>query len=77
MQDKEVHFRKQQGNLLKKARKQINLSQEEVAAHFGISQDCISKYERGLATVNTFKLKEFSKLYEKPITFFFMDSPSR
>lgn len=70
-------FRKNQGNLLKKARKSADLTQEEVAIHFGLSQDTISKFERGISDVDSYRLLEFSKLYSKPITFFFMEIPTK
>jgi transcriptional regulator with XRE-family HTH domain len=64
-------FNKSVGTLLKKARKQSNFSQEYVGDILGISQDTISKHEKG-TPVTAYRLKEFSKLYRKPITFFYM-----
>lgn len=65
-------FNSNVGNLLKKARKSAQFTQQEVASHLGVSQDTISKYERGKSTISSYNLLEFSRLYEKPITFFFM-----
>jgi transcriptional regulator with XRE-family HTH domain len=76
MPTREVVFKEKLGTLLKKARTSVNLSQEQVAAHFGVSQDTISKYERGKANISPYKLLEFSRLYEKPVTFFFMTNVS-
>lgn len=68
----EEQFRKSQGSLLKKARKNTNYSQEQVGALFGVSQDTISKIENGKQTVNSYHLLEFAKLYNKPVSFFYM-----
>lgn len=70
-------FKKSQGNQLRKARKSADMTQEQAATHFGISQDTISKYERGEYNIDTFRLLEFAKLYSKPITFFFMEVPAK
>lgn len=68
----EEQFRKSQGSLLKKARKNSTYSQEQVGAMFGLSQDTISKIEKGEQTVSSYRLLEFAKLYNKPVTFFYM-----
>jgi transcriptional regulator with XRE-family HTH domain len=65
-------FKRNQGLLLRNARKSAKLTQKEVAFQFGLSQDTISKYERGEYSVDSYRLLEFSKLYSKPVTFFFM-----
>lgn len=69
---RELEFIKQQGQLLKKARKHSKFSQEDVGKHIGISQDIISRFETGKQPVSPYKLLEFAKLYNKPITFFYM-----
>lgn len=69
-------FNRQQGKLLQRARREKNLSQRKVAAHFGVSQNMISKYERGYTPVPPYYLSQFSQMYEKPVTFFFMVNPS-
>lgn len=64
-------FNQNVGTLLKKARLDADLSQEVVGEKLGLSQDSISKYEKG-SNVSAFKLLQFSKLYRKPISFFYM-----
>lgn len=59
------------GKLLAKARKEAKFSQTKAGDLLGLSQDSISKHEKG-AAVSAYRLKEFSKLYRKPITFFYM-----
>ena len=73
----QANFKRNQGLLLRNARKAAKLTQEEVASEFGLSQDTISKYERGEYSVDSYRLLEFSKLYSKPVTFFFMSVPER
>lgn len=70
----EEQFRKSQGLLLKKARKNTlqQYSQAEVGAKFGLSQDSISKMEKGEQAVSSYRLLEFAKLYNKPVSFFYM-----
>jgi len=72
--DIESKFRKNQGSLLKKARKTTTeqYSQAEVGAYFGLSQDTISKIEKGEQSVSSYRLLEFARLYKKPVTFFYM-----
>lgn len=70
----ETEFNRQLGKRLQAARKRANMTQEQVAAHFQLSQDSISKYERGKAAVPASKVFSFSKLYSTPLTFFFMNS---
>lgn len=73
----ESRFNKELGLRLRAARKSANMTQQEVAARFNLSQDSISKYERGRSSVPASKLYQFSKLYEKPVSFFFMNSFSK
>jgi transcriptional regulator with XRE-family HTH domain len=72
--DKNAGFNLALGQKLRSARKSASLTQNEVATFMELSQDSISKYERGNSEVAPYKLLQFSKLYRKPITFFFMDS---
>ena len=55
---------------LKKAREGVGLSQEEVAKILGKTQSYISKIESGQRKVDVVQLKEFAKIYQKPLDFF-------
>jgi transcriptional regulator with XRE-family HTH domain len=55
---------------LKTARKEIGLTQEEVAQKLGYGQSAISKIERGELRVGAVELKQFAKLYKKNIEYF-------
>lgn len=68
----EQEFRKQQGKLLRKARKTADYSQEQAGEYIGVSQDSISNFERGTQAISPYKLLQFAKLYNKPVTFFYM-----
>jgi len=70
----EADFNKQLGKRLQNARKASKLTQSEAAVHFNMSQDTISKYERGLASVPAPRVLQFSKLYDRPVSFFFMST---
>lgn len=72
VEDTEVsEFNASVGKLLAKARKEAKFSQTTAGDLLGLSQDSISKHEKGSA-VSAYRLKEFSKLYRKPISFFYM-----
>lgn len=55
---------------LKKARQEAGLDQIEVAKELGRTQSHISKVEGGQRRIDIVALKEFAKLYKKPIDFF-------
>ncbi|QIW88455.1 hypothetical protein [Pseudanabaena phage PA-SR01] len=73
MNDKSL-FNQQVGDKLRRLRKAKNKSQASVAADFSFGQDVVSEIERGVKTISAFELKAFSEYYEKPITYFFMNS---
>jgi len=55
---------------LRQARKDTNLSQEEVAKLLGKSQSFVSRSENGERRVDVIELQEFAKIYNKQISFF-------
>lgn len=72
--DKKALFNQQVGDKLRRLRKAKNKSQASVAADFSFGQDVVSELERGVKTISAFELAAFSAYYEKPITYFFMNS---
>ncbi len=72
MEQEDTKFKQSVGKLLRKARESAKFTQEEAATKMQMSQDNISKFERGKAPVSSYRLLKFSKLYSKPITYFFM-----
>lgn len=71
-QSPEELFRKKQGYLLSKARRMSKFSQSDAAKYVGLSQDTISKMEKGKQPVTSYRLLEFARLYNKPVNFFYM-----
>lgn len=66
-------FTKDHKNLierLKKARVEAGLNQAEVAKRLGKTQSYVSKVEAGQRRIDIVALKEFVKIYKKPIDYF-------
>ena len=55
---------------LKQARNEAGLGQVEVAEKLGRTQSYVSKIESGQRRLDVFQLKEFAKLYKKPLDYF-------
>lgn len=55
---------------LKKARYETGLSQVEVAKTLGKTQSYVSKIESGQRRFDVLQLKDFAKLYNKPLDYF-------
>ena len=55
---------------LKKARKEAGLEQAEVAKLLGKTQSHISKVEAGQRRIDVVALKEFARIYKKPLDYF-------
>jgi transcriptional regulator with XRE-family HTH domain len=55
---------------LKRARQEAGLEQNEVARLLAKTQSYISKIECGQRRVDLVQLKEFAKIYKKPLSYF-------
>jgi transcriptional regulator with XRE-family HTH domain len=55
---------------LKKARIEVGLGQIEVANRLGKTQSYLSKIESGQRRFDVLQLKEFAKIYKKPLDYF-------
>lgn len=55
---------------LKKARLEVDLDQADVAKLLGKTQPHISKIEAGQRRLDITQLKEFAKIYKKPLDYF-------
>jgi len=55
---------------LKKARQEAGLEQEQVAKILKKTQSYISKIESGQRRIDIVALKEFARIYKKPLDFF-------
>jgi repressor LexA len=63
------------GETIKKARKEIGLSQKEFAQVLHVSDKTVSSYEVGRALPSFEMMKKISKSLHKPITYFDDDAP--
>ncbi len=62
------------GNNLRQARKDKHLTQKEVAAKFGMTQQQYSRFENGIFELNYFQIVELCKLYDiTPNDLFFIE----
>ncbi len=55
---------------LKKARQNAGLDQEQVAELLGKTQSHVSKVEAGQRRIDVVALKEFARIYKKPMEYF-------
>ena len=55
---------------LKKARQETGLDQSEVAKMLDRTQSHVSKVESGQRRIDIVSLKEFARIYKKPIDYF-------
>lgn len=55
---------------LKKARQETGLDQSEVAKMLDRTQSHVSKVEAGQRRIDIVSLKEFARIYKKPIDYF-------
>lgn len=53
-----------------KAREDAHLGQEEVAKRLGRTQSYISKLESGQRRIDLIQLKDFARIYKKPLDYF-------
>lgn len=57
--------------MIKEARREAGLTQEEVAKALGRPLSYVSKCERGDRRIDVAELGEFARLYDKPIEYFY------
>ena len=55
------------GNNMKAIRIKNNLSQENIADILGVTQACITRYEKGIICISTSNLYKFSKEFNKSL----------
>lgn len=56
---------------LRQARRDAGLTQVEVAARLGRTQSFVTKAERGERRIDVVELRALSRIYRKPMAFFF------
>ncbi len=63
---------------LKQARTEKGIDQIQAAVLLGKTQSYVSKVESGQRRIDVIQLKEFARIYEKPIDYFLKDNePSK
>ncbi len=62
------------GGRIKKARKELGISQKQLARRLRLSDKAISSYEVGRTSPSFNTIKKISKIVHKPITYFDEDS---
>lgn len=64
------HDQKHLTEMLKQARKESGLDQEELAKLLGKTQSYVSKIESGQRRVDVIELKGFARIYKKSLGYF-------
>lgn len=66
-----------QGERIKKLRKSKGITQRELAARLGISEQAISKWEKNLSNPSTKNLLQIAKIFGVSITYFYQDEETQ
>ncbi|MEX9746102.1 helix-turn-helix domain-containing protein [Providencia rettgeri] len=61
------------GKKIKRYRKEMKLTAEELGRYIGVSQQQISRYESGINHINIDFLSQLSELFIVPIQFFLIE----
>ena len=69
--DREKRIDLEIGRRLLVLRRMRELSQEDLAAHIGISFQQVQKYEKGINRIATSRLITFSRILDIPLYYFF------
>ena len=62
------------GNRIKKARKELGISQKQLAGRLRVSDKAVSSYEVGRTAPSFETIKKIGKIVHKPVTYFDKDS---
>ncbi len=65
------------GELIRRARKEVNLSQEEVGKAIGMDQSSVSDMESGKTIPNVFDLLAVARITQRGLSFFVPEYDSR
>ena len=66
-----------QGERIKKLRKSKGVTQRELAARLGISEQAVSKWEKNLSNPSTKNLLQIAKIFGVSITYFYQSEDSQ
>ncbi|KOY63563.1 MULTISPECIES: helix-turn-helix domain-containing protein [Photorhabdus] len=61
------------GKRIQKRRKELGMTAVKLAGQIGISQQQLSRYERGINRINLSHLVQIASILDTPINWFFLD----
>lgn len=64
------HFTQQMGALIERARKELGLSQGDLASDLGLSSKTIAAIESGSREVGVFELVQLGRILQRPLLYF-------
>ena len=62
------------GAMVRVARKEMKMSQEELGKQLGLTFQQVQKYEKGVNRISAGRLFEFARILSKPIDYFYADT---
>lgn len=68
----DVH-KKRLGERIRKARRDVNMTQGELSERLGVSQGVVSNVETGVSTIDAPDLPLWAEILNKPIMYFFVE----
>lgn len=73
----EIITNEEMGAAIRERRKELGLSQEQLAQEVGVSYQQIQRYESGYSRLNVENLQRIARVLQVPVTsFFVVDQPS-
>ena len=67
-------LKKELGARVQRARRDLGLTQEELAARIGVTQGVVSNLENGVSTLDVPDLPRWARALEKPVMYFYLSS---
>lgn len=74
MQVKKIKTSREIGNEVKKKRREIGISQEELAEKLGVTYQQVQRYENGMNKMNVESIQVIADTLDMPVSYFFGDS---
>lgn len=74
MQVKKIKTSREIGNKVKKKRREIGISQEELAEKLGVTYQQVQRYENGMNKMNVESIQVIADTLDMPVSYFFGDS---
>ncbi len=71
MQTKKIKTSREIGEMLKKKRRELGISQEELAERLGVTYQQIQRYENGVNKLNVENIQIIAEALDVPVSYFF------